>query len=200
MERAIVYTTPTWPYCRQVKEFLGAQGIPYEDRDVSRDHAAAEEVVRRTGQMGVPVTAIGGEMVVGFNRPRLERIIQRLHSTPQPATLGAAVKDAPGGGALVGRVHPGTPAERGDLKPGDVIVAVEGMPVVDADTLARLVQAARARGSATVTVRRASAPLQLRLPFTALWLSPTKIAAAICRVELAHLARLDIVVERPRHF
>ena len=124
--------------------------------------------MRRTGQMGVPVTAIGGEMVVGFNRPRLERIIQRLQSTPQPATLGAAVKDAPGGGALVGTVHPGTPAERGGLKPGDVIVAVEGTPVVDADTLARLVQAARARGSATVTVRRAGAPLQLRIPFTAL--------------------------------
>jgi hypothetical protein len=49
-----------------------------EDRDVSRDRAAADEMVRRTGQIGVPVTAIGGEMVVSFDRPRLERIIQRL--------------------------------------------------------------------------------------------------------------------------
>jgi S1-C subfamily serine protease len=144
------------------------QGIPYEERDVSRDHAAAEEVVRRTGQMGVPVTAIGGEMVVGFDRPRLERIVERLRTTQRPATLGAAVRDAPDGGALVGTVHPGTPAARGGLKPGDIIVAVEGTPIVDADTLARLVQAARVRGSATVTVRRAGAPLQLRIPFTAL--------------------------------
>ena len=53
--------------------------------------------MRRTGQMGVPVTALGGEMVVGFDRPRLERIIQRLRApTPRPATLGAAVKDGPG--------------------------------------------------------------------------------------------------------
>ena len=124
--------------------------------------------MRRTGQLGVPVTALGGEMVVGFDRPRLERIIQRLQAAPKPATLGAAVKDAPGGGVLVGTVHVGTPAERGGLKPGDVIVAVEGTPVGDADTLARLVQAARARGHATMTVRRADAPLQLHIPFTAL--------------------------------
>ena len=129
--------------------------------------------MRRTGQMGVPVTAIGGEMVVGFDRPRLERIVERLRtftsdSLRRPATLGAAVRDVPGGGALVGIVHPDTPAERGGLKPGDIIVAVEGTPVVDADRLARLVQAARARGSATVTVRRAGASLQLRIPFTAL--------------------------------
>lgn len=140
--------------------------MPYEERDVSRDHAAAEEMVRRTGQMGVPVTSLGGEMVVGFDRPRLERIIQRLQAAPKPATLGAAVKDAPGGGVLVGTVHVGTPAERGGLKPGDVIVAVDGTPLAGVDALAQSVQAARARGSATLTVRRAGTPLHLRIPFT----------------------------------
>src|SRR6516165_3820834 len=103
-------------------------------------------MVRRTGQMGVPVTALGGEMVVGFDRPRLERLVQRLQTAPKPATLGAAVKDAPDGGVLVGTVHPGTPAERGGLKPGDVIVVVDGTPVAGVDGLASLVQSARDRG------------------------------------------------------
>src|SRR2546429_9168467 len=96
--------------------------------------------------MGVPVTAIGGEMVVGFNRPRLERIIQRLQSTPQPATLGAAVKDAPGGGALGRRGRPGTPAEPGGLKTRDGIVAGGGAAVVDAGTLGSPVPGGAAPG------------------------------------------------------
>ena len=64
--------------------------------------------MRRTGQMGVPVTAIGGEMVVGFDRPRPERIVERLRTFTSDSlrrlatlgALGAAVRDAPGGGAL----------------------------------------------------------------------------------------------------
>ena len=122
--------------------------------------------MRRTGQMGVPVTAIGGEMVVGFDRPRLERIIERLRGpTPRPATLGAAVKDGPGG-ALVGMVRPGTPAERAGVKPGDVIVAVDGVPVGGAEALAQLLRTATARGSATLAVRRAGELVQLRVLFS----------------------------------
>jgi S1-C subfamily serine protease len=125
-------------------------------------------MVRRTGQMGVPVTALGGEMVVGFDRPRLERLIQRVQAAPKPATLGAAVKDAPEGGVLVGTVHPGSPAERGGLQAGDVIMTVDGAPLGGVDGLARLVQAARERGSAALTVRRAGTPLQLHIPFSTL--------------------------------
>jgi len=121
-------------------------------------------MVRRTGQMGVPVTDIGGDMVVGFDRPRLRRSIERMRAT-KPASLGAAVKDAPGGGVLVGRVHPGTPAERGGLRPGDVIVAVDETPVDNADTLARLIQGAQARGSAAVTVQRAADRITVQIPF-----------------------------------
>jgi putative serine protease PepD len=124
-------------------------------------------MVRRTGQMGVPVTAIGGEMVVGFDRPRLERIIQRLRGpTPRPATLGVAVKDGPGG-ALVGTVRPGTPAERAGFKPGDVIVAVDGAPVGGAEALAQLLRTSMARGSAALTVRRGHELMELRVPFGA---------------------------------
>ena len=122
-------------------------------------------MVRRSGQMGVPVTEVGGELVVGFDRPRLERLIQRLRMAARPASLGAAVKDAPGGGALVGVVHPHTAAARGGLMAGDVIVALDGTPAVDAGTLAGVVQAASARGTATLTVRRGSRTLTLAIAF-----------------------------------
>jgi S1-C subfamily serine protease len=122
-------------------------------------------MVRRTGQMGVPVTAIGNEMVVGFNRPKLQQIITRLRAAQPPPALGAAVKDAPGGGTLVGTVRPGTPAERGGLKPGDVIVAVDGTPVAGVDSLASLIQGARGQGSAMLTVQRDGSRISLRVPF-----------------------------------
>lgn len=122
-------------------------------------------MVRRIGQMGVPVTEVGGELVVGFDRPRLERLIQRLRTASRPASLGAAVKDAPGGGALVGVVHPHTVAARAGLVPGDVIVAVDGAPVVDTGSLARLVQAATARGTATLRVQRGKRVLVLASAF-----------------------------------
>jgi S1-C subfamily serine protease len=132
---------------------------------VSRDRAAAEEMVRRTGQMGVPVTAIGNEMVVGFNRPQLQQIIARLRTAQPPPALGAAVKDAPGGGALVGTVRAGTPAERGGIEPGDVIVAVNGTPVAGVDALAHLIQAARTSGRAMLTVQRAGSRISLPISF-----------------------------------
>ena len=77
-----------------------------------------------------------------------------------------AVKDGPGG-ALVGTVRPGTPAERAGFKPGDVIVAVDGAPVGGAEALAQLLRTATARGSATLAVRRAGELVQLRVPFSA---------------------------------
>ena len=117
--------------------------------------------------MGVPVTAIGGEMVVGFNRPRLQSIVERLQKERRPVTLGAAVKDVPGGGVLASMVHPGTPAERGGLKPGDIIVEVDGAPVAGADTLVRLLQVAKERGNATMRVLRAGSSLELRIPLAA---------------------------------
>jgi glutaredoxin-like YruB-family protein len=62
-----VYTTPTCPYCYQVKSFLDRLGVKYTEYDVSRDRDKAEEMVTMTGQMGVPVTVIDGEVVIGFD-------------------------------------------------------------------------------------------------------------------------------------
>jgi len=54
---------------------LRARGVPFKDVDVSRDRAAARDMVRRSGQNGVPVLDIGGKIVVGFNRAKIDRLL-----------------------------------------------------------------------------------------------------------------------------
>ena len=58
-----------------VKGFLSQRGISYEERDVSRNRAYAQELVNNTGQMGVPVTVFDGQIVVGFDQRRLEQLV-----------------------------------------------------------------------------------------------------------------------------
>ncbi len=72
MQSVRVYSTPTCPYCVRAKQFLKEQNIPFEDIDVSTNEAAAEEMIRKSGQMGVPVIEVGSEIVVGFDKPRLQ--------------------------------------------------------------------------------------------------------------------------------
>lgn len=64
--KVIVYSTPTCPYCMYAKEFFKKNNVPFEDVDVSRDRARAEEMIRKSGQMGVPVVDINGEILVGY--------------------------------------------------------------------------------------------------------------------------------------
>ena len=71
----IIYTTPTCGYCRQAKRFLQEQGVQYKEVDVSTDQEAAEDVVRRTNQYSVPVIEVGGALVIGFDRSRLEKLL-----------------------------------------------------------------------------------------------------------------------------
>lgn len=70
--RVIVYSTPTCPWCTRAKAYLRERGVPFRDVDVSRDRAAAFDLVRRTHQMGVPVIEIDGQLVVGFNRQAID--------------------------------------------------------------------------------------------------------------------------------
>lgn len=73
--RVIVFSTPTCSFCSAAKKYFKQQGVRFRDVDVSRDSAAAREMVRRSGQMGVPVIDIGGKIVVGFDRPRIDRLL-----------------------------------------------------------------------------------------------------------------------------
>lgn len=70
-----VYSTPSCPYCNMLKNYLRSKGIRFVDYDVSRDEIKAMEMVRISGQMGVPVAVINGKVVVGFNKPLIDRLL-----------------------------------------------------------------------------------------------------------------------------
>jgi len=73
--RVIVFTAPTCGFCRATKQYFRQQGIRFKEVDVSRDPRAARDIVRRTGQQGVPVIQIGGKFVVGFDRPKIDKLL-----------------------------------------------------------------------------------------------------------------------------
>ncbi|HHW18908.1 MAG TPA: glutaredoxin family protein [Firmicutes bacterium] len=70
-----VYSTPTCPWCTRAKSYLKELGIPFEEKDVSVDIQAAREMVRISGQMGVPVLVIDGNVVVGFDKRRIDQLL-----------------------------------------------------------------------------------------------------------------------------
>lgn len=73
--RVIVFTAPTCGFCRSVKHYLRQRSIRFKEVDVSRDAAAARDIVRRTGRQGVPVIYIGNKFVVGFDRPKIDKLL-----------------------------------------------------------------------------------------------------------------------------
>lgn len=73
--RVIIFSTPTCSFCNMAKKYFREKGVRFTDVDVSRDAAAARDMVRRSGQQGVPVIDIGGKIVVGFDRPKLDKLL-----------------------------------------------------------------------------------------------------------------------------
>ena len=72
-KKVLVYSTPTCPHCKRVKQFLDESGIPYESIDVASDKGARDEMVKKSGQMSVPVVEIDGVTTVGFNEASLKK-------------------------------------------------------------------------------------------------------------------------------
>lgn len=70
-----VYSTPTCPYCIRLKEFLKENNVAYEDIDVSSDQKKAQEMIAKTGQMGVPSLDINGEIIVGFDKEAIQKAL-----------------------------------------------------------------------------------------------------------------------------
>jgi len=70
-----VYSTPTCPYCRMVKDYLEAKGVAFVNYDVSQDKDALDEMVKLSGQMGVPVVVINGEVTVGFDKSKIDSLL-----------------------------------------------------------------------------------------------------------------------------
>ncbi len=160
------------------KEFLSRRGVPFTEKDVSRDREAAMDMIRRSGQQGVPQILVGNDIVVGFDRPRLEGLLRRYEgastgpgTTAAPGvSLGVSVADAAkhaphvGAGAYVGSVKPDTPAARGGVRPGDVIVALDGQTVTTADDVIRIGRRLQAGRAVPAVVIRDDKPLQIALP------------------------------------
>lgn len=75
MKKVKVYSTPTCPHCLAVKAFLKEKGVEFQDVDVSVSRESADEMIKKTGQMGVPVVDIDGKIVVGFDREKIESLL-----------------------------------------------------------------------------------------------------------------------------
>jgi glutaredoxin 3 len=127
-----------------VKEFLSQKGIGFQERDVSINQSYAQELVKSTGQMGVPVTIINGQTVIGFDRGRLEQLLTKTQMSQHPL-FGASIADASkitakqGSGiilgAYVGSVRPSSVAERLGLFSGDIITDLNLRHIANASDL-----------------------------------------------------------------
>lgn len=74
-KKVIVYSTPTCPYCVYAKDFFKENNVEYVDIDVTKDKSQAEEMIKKSGQRGVPVIDIGGSIVVGFQPTVFEKLL-----------------------------------------------------------------------------------------------------------------------------
>ena len=72
-----LYTTPTCTYCTKAKKYFRENHITFREYNVAKDMRRADEMVKKSGQMGVPVIDIHGKIIVGFNQPEIERALRR---------------------------------------------------------------------------------------------------------------------------
>jgi glutaredoxin-like YruB-family protein len=70
-----VYSTPTCPWCKVTKNYLESKNVPFEDLDVSKDREAAMEMIQKSGQRGVPVVDINGNIIVGFDQKSIDKFL-----------------------------------------------------------------------------------------------------------------------------
>lgn len=70
-----IYTTPSCVFCKMTKEYFGANNVKYEEFNVATDAKARDEMIQKSGQFGVPVTDIDGQIIIGFDRPRLTELL-----------------------------------------------------------------------------------------------------------------------------
>lgn len=74
--KVLIYTTPTCGFCKLTKQFFKENNVKYTEKDVTIDQAAQDEMIKRSGQMGVPVIDIDGQLVIGYNRDRLAELLK----------------------------------------------------------------------------------------------------------------------------
>ena len=139
-------------------------GVAFKEYDVSRDRAAAQEMVNLTGQMGVPVIVVDGQAVIGFDRARLQQLLSAGGSRPKPVRFGIKIADAakvapeagatPPTGAIVGAVSPGLLGEKAGLKEGDIITGISGRVINGAADMERVLAGLKPGNIVTILFRR----------------------------------------------
>lgn len=75
MKNVTIYSTPTCHFCHAAKEFFKEHNIVFTDYNVSEDSAKRDEMIQKSGQMGVPVIFVDNEMVTGFDKSRLKQML-----------------------------------------------------------------------------------------------------------------------------
>jgi glutaredoxin-like YruB-family protein len=179
-ETVTLYRTSTCPWCDRAASFLRSRNVPFKEIDVSRDQQAAMEMVRRSGQQGVPVTVAGDEVILGFDQARLGRLADRL-ATPKRKPLGILAADAeeylarhpdlaenvPEGtkGVYIGKIRPDTVSEQAGLQAGDIITGFAGKKVRTMGQLDQLVDTLKSGDRATVRYLRQGAEATADLEF-----------------------------------
>lgn len=76
MQNVTIYTTPVCVWCHRAKSFFQEHGVNYTEKNVAFDHAAGEEMIQKSGQMGVPVIDINGQIVIGFDEGRIRQLLE----------------------------------------------------------------------------------------------------------------------------
>jgi glutaredoxin-like YruB-family protein len=74
--KVTVYSTQECPWCKKTKEFLKANKVKFTNKDVGADQKAAQEMIKKSGQQGVPVTEVGKEIVIGFDEDKLKQLLK----------------------------------------------------------------------------------------------------------------------------
>lgn len=147
--------------------------MAYEERNVAEDRAAAYEMIRKTGQRGVPVILVDDEVVIGFDRPRLELLL--AHRGQGKRSFGLSIADAsriarsqgavPVFGAFVGRVAVGSAAAGAGLQSGDIITELNLRPIRNAADLEQALAAIPPGGRASITFLRGAQTLRVEVTF-----------------------------------
>jgi glutaredoxin 3 len=73
----VMYSTPSCSYCRVAKDYFRKAGLSFTEYNIASDPKKAEEMVRKSGQMGVPVIDVNGRVIIGFNQTEIERALHR---------------------------------------------------------------------------------------------------------------------------
>lgn len=175
-----VYSTDTCPWCDRAKSYLRENNVPFVEKNVAQDYNAAVEMVRRSGQQGVPVITTDDEVILGFDQGRLARLVERF-AAPRRQPLGLMAAEAevflkkhpelaanyPEGikGVYVGETRPGSVAQKAGLKSGDIIVAAAGKRVNNLRALDALIDTLKAGESISIRGYRGQDEQTLTLQF-----------------------------------